>query len=218
MDDGKTRWNRLAPAERKQKAAGCNEISIEALKQAKHRSNEDETNRPLRSHHLPKRGGSCEPFAKQSLPWRHIRNGRDDSHIKRRADKERQHYGSEKVPRTEFFVGLLGGLGDGFEPSHEVRNDLQHQQNRNQRCCGKAGMKIASRAVQGACYRDDGEENQHRSRCQNLESGAGPNTAIVQRGQEQRHYYSEQETRQKHRLVRDAIYLERIQGRNQIAS
>src|SRR5260370_29728207 len=121
MDDGKTRWNRPAPAERKQKAAGCNEISIEALKQAKHRSNEDETNRPLRSHHLPKCGGSCEPFAKQSLPWRHIRNGRDDSHIKRRADKERQHYGSEKSPPTEFFVDLLLGHIEAIRSSYEMR-------------------------------------------------------------------------------------------------
>jgi len=43
---------------------------------------------------------------------------------------------------AELGSGFFGGLADGFESGHKVRNDLNHEQKRNQRAWVKSGGKF----------------------------------------------------------------------------
>jgi len=143
MNGGEARGNGSAAAEREEQAGGGHEISVETLQQAEHRGDKDQPD----SHWLPV---ACEKAAAVGIVCliefatvRRTRLLQPRLHKMRRQQREPERW-REKILASEFLVGFLGYFWHGFEAGHEVRNDLQHQENRNERCGVKSWMKFAT--------------------------------------------------------------------------
>ncbi len=125
-----------APASQgKDQATGGDEVSVEALEQREQSGGEDDLHDPARAHGLLEGDGRHEFFAGEQTPGSYIGDGGNDAGVESNADKYRHPDGAKEALRAEFGAGLFGGLAHRFEASHEIGDNLDHQQNRDQREC-----------------------------------------------------------------------------------
>ena len=137
MDSARARVNQAAASKSKQQAAGGYEVSVEALEQRQQRRRQDHVDNPARAHRALKCDRRHELLTGQFVPRSHECDCGDDNRVKKNADQDRHPYGFEKSLRSRNSgAGFLRGLAHRFESSHEIRDDLQHQQKRDQTAHG----------------------------------------------------------------------------------
>ena len=99
---------------------------------------------------LLERDGRHEFFAGQPAPWSHECDRRDDAGVEENADKDCHPDGAKEASRAEVRAGLFCGLAHRFEAGHEIGDDLNDQQNRNQRSVREQWLDIGRRAAANA--------------------------------------------------------------------
>ena len=122
-----------AASQGKEHAAGRNEISVEAFEERQQGGGEDDVDDPSRPDRLLKCHGRHEFLAGQQSPGSDKGDCRNNAGIEKNADENRHPDGAEEASRSEVRAGFFGGFSDRFEAGHEIRDDLHHQQNRDQR-------------------------------------------------------------------------------------
>jgi len=118
---------------------------------------------------------------------------------------------------AEIRVGFLRVFGYRLETGHEIGNDLQRQEDGEKRTGVKGGLKIPWSAADAADTDERDENKQNHGRHSFLEVGAEADAAVVDGGEKQRESRAQDEAREENRLARDAIQLERIKRRENVA-
>src|SRR5450755_4436354 len=90
------------------------------------------------------RGGKS--LADQFLPRRDVRYRSDRQHIKYRPHKKRGGDRRKKFTPAESWMSFFRNFWHGFKSGHEIRNDLQGEQNRSERRMAKQRPHIRNRA------------------------------------------------------------------------
>ena len=115
--------------------------------------------------------------------WRHGRDERDRSDDAGVEDECRRRSPSrwrEKISRAEIGAGFFRGFAHRFEAGHEIRDDLNHQQNRDQRSVGEQRLEVSGRAAADAQRHKDDEERERAEAGPVLKGGAEADAAIIQ--------------------------------------
>ena len=100
-----------------------------------------------------------ERFMDEGRPGLHKGDHADDRDIKQRARRQGEHDGAKVSPGAKLRARLLGAFGDGLKSGHEVRNNLQHQQYRNQTPMTEKGKEV----VRGAALKAECTEEKEQS-------------------------------------------------------
>ena len=111
-------------------------------------------------------------------------DGRNDACVEKNADEDRHPDGAEKSARAKLRAGFLRGFADRFKSGHEIRDDLNHQQNRDPRSVGEQRLEIRGRTAAHAESDEDDEERECAEAGPVLKRRAEPDAAIVQDGEQ----------------------------------
>ena len=135
--------------------------------------------------------------------------------IEKGADSESEADGLHVACLAELRIGFFGVFGDGFETGHEIRNDLQGEEDGKKWSGVKDGMKICGSAADGADADESDENEEDHARHGLLEIGAEADAAIVDSGEKQGERDTQDEAREENGLAGDAIEFEGIErGKN----
>jgi len=211
VDGGEARSDSAAAGVGKEQARGGGEVSVEALEEAEEGHEENELNGPVLAEAMFEGDGGGEAFAEEGLPGSDVGDGDDTHGVEKSADAESEADGLHVACLAKIRVGFFGVLGDGFKTGHEIRNDLQREENGKEWSGVKCGMKICGSAAEGA-YNEESEEDQEDHAGHGfLEIRAEADTAVVDGGEKQSERDTEDETREENGLAVYAIELERIE-------
>src|ERR1022692_4218939 len=142
--------DQAAAPQGKEQAAGGYEISVEAFEQRQQGCGENDVDDPARAHGALEGNCGHELLTGQLVPWRYECNCGDDDCVEENADQDGHPDGFEKSLAAKLGSGFFGGLADGFESGHEIRDDLNHEEERNQWCVGEERREVARRSFADA--------------------------------------------------------------------
>src|SRR5271168_589920 len=162
MDLASSRVDQATASQSKEQAAGGYEISIETFEQRQKSRGQDYIHDPARAHRPLESYRSHELVVGQFVPGSNECYGGDDDCVEKNADEDGHPDGFEKSLAAKFRGGFFGGLAYGFEAGHEIRDDLQHQQDGNQRRMSEEWWQVVQRTL--ACTeRDENYEQCERA-------------------------------------------------------
>ena len=142
MDGSEAGGDGGAATKREKQTAGSNEVAVEALAEAADAGDDDERDGPVGADGVFKSDGSGEGFAEKRLPGGGERDGDDGENVKAGADEESEDDGAEETARGEAGMSLLGNFRNGFETGHEIRDDLQSEQDGKEWSGAEGGMDV----------------------------------------------------------------------------
>jgi len=161
--------------------------------------------------------GRHERFRRELVPRRDIRDGRNHDDVENKTDDDGRPDSAEISARTEFGICFLGGLGDRFVSGHEVRNDLQDENNRNERSMREKRREICGRAF-GNTAENEHDEECERAECSPVLKGcAQADTAIVENGEQEGESEADREMRKVDGLSVDLVKLDGIERRKNVS-
>jgi len=215
VDGGEARSDSAAAGVGEEQPGGGGEVSVETLEETEESHDEDELNGPVLAEGILEGEGGGETSAKEGLPGGDVADGEDAESLEKGADSEGEADGVHVAGLAEIGVGFLGVFGDRFETGHEIRNDLQGEEDGEKRSGVENGMEICGSAADGADA-DKGDENEEdHARHGLLEIGAEADATVVDSGEEQSKRNTQNQTRQEDRLATYAIQLVGIErGKN----
>src|ERR1051326_3097491 len=147
MDDSGARVDHTAASQGKEQAAGGDKISVETFEEREQRGRENDVDDPTGAQRLLKGDGGHKFLAGQLMPGSDESNGHDDAGVEQDADEDRHPDRAKEATGTEVRAGLFGRFADGFEAGHEIGDDLNHQQNRDERSMREQRRKVNGRAA-----------------------------------------------------------------------
>src|SRR5580700_216062 len=218
MDLSGSGIDEAAASQGKQQAAGGYEISIEAFEKREQCRRQDCVDDPARADGALESYGGHELVVGQFVPGSNKSYGGDDDCIEKNADQNGHPDGLEKSLPAKFGRGLFGGLAYGLESGHEIRDDLQHQEDGNQRLMSEEWREVVQRALAYADRDKNDKQGEGAEGCPVLEGGAEADAAVVQGGEQRREAETDDQVREVNRASGDAVDLDRIERRNNVTS
>ena len=216
MNGGKPGRGRSAPGKGKQQAGGGREISVKTLEKPKEAHHQNQFGGPVRLQRALKCNCRCKPVAEQRAPGGNVSDGEHGERVEECAHTESHADGDQVPAAAETGSRFFRILWRGFKAGHEIRHDLERQENGDQRRGGKRRTKVRRVAVGGAQGSDHHEEEQHGGGHGFLEIGAQPNATIVEHAEKNGQRGAKQKAREKHGLAGHSIKLDAIQPRNNV--
>jgi hypothetical protein len=188
------------------------------LEETEEGHDEDELDGPVFAEGVFEGEGGGETFAEEGLPGGDVANGQNAESVEKGADSEGEADGMHVAGFAEIGVGFLGIFWGGFESGHEVRNDLQSEEDGKKRSGAENGVEICGSAADGADADESDENEEDHARHGLLEIGAEADAAVVDGGEEQGKSDAENQTRKEDGLASDAIQRERIERGENVGS
>src|ERR1022692_1175575 len=144
------------------------------------------------------------------MPWSHECDSGDDDCVKENAYQDGHRDGLEKFLTAKLGSGFFGRLANGFEPGHEIRDDLNHQQEGNQWRVGEEWRKVARRSFACADGYENYEQGERAEGCPVLEGRAEADTAVIQCSEQRGEAETEDKVWEIDGASGDAVDLDRI--------
>src|SRR5580658_3625377 len=217
MDLSGSGIDEAAASQGKQQAAGGYEISIEAFEKREQCRRQDCVDDPARADGALESYGGHELVVGQFVPGSNESYGGDDDCIEKNADQSGHPDGLEKSLPAKFGRGFFGGLAYGFESGHEIRDDLQDEQDGNEPRVREEWRQV----VKGTLAHPDRDKNDKQGEgaegCPVLESGAEADAAVVQHGEQRREAETDEQVWEINGAPGDAVDFDGIERRNNVA-
>src|SRR5713101_8423790 len=184
MDLADAGVDQAAASQGEQQAAGSDEVSVETFEQRQERRRQNNVDDSARAHCPLKRDGGHEFFAGQIVPRSYICDCGDDHGVENNSDQYGHPYGFEKSGPAKFGSGFFSSFANRLESGHEIGDDLNYEQERNQGRVGEEWREVARRTLAYAKSDEDDEQGERAEGGPVLKSCAEADAAIVQRGEQ----------------------------------
>src|ERR1700716_1294929 len=151
-------------------------------------------------------GNRChELLANQLVPWRDETDGGYHNRVEENADGNGHPDGTNEMLATEVGARFFRGLAYGFESGHEIRHDLNDQQNRNQWGMRKQGREVARRTPARTQRHKYDEERESAKAGPILKHSAQADAAVIQHGEKRRKAESDRKMRKENGAPGNAV-------------
>ena len=207
--------DQVAPPDRVEHARRGDEVAVEDFQQRQERAEQDQLRDPVRAERSLE--GDLGPYVTGDnlLPRVHVGDDGDDENVEEEAGDERGIDRPAEIARIESGLGLLGSFGDRLEAGHEIRHDLQHQENRQPRRLPGCEQRqhVRRRSLGKPEQREDRERHEQAERHHVLENPARLDAAVVDAGHQRREREADREARCVDRAAADRVELVAVERR-----
>src|SRR6266516_3529151 len=223
MDGPGARGDHAPASHREEQPAGGDEVSVEALEEGQQGGGENDVDDPssgkaVRTKRLLEGHGRHELLAGEQAPLRDERNRGDDACVEENADDDGHPDCAKESAAVEVGVGLFSRFADGLESGHEVRDNLNDEQNRYQRCVREERGEIGWSTRTHAHENEDDKENKRTEAGPVLERSAEENAAIVEDGQQRGQAQADDKMREIYGASGDAVEFDGIKDGKDVGS
>src|SRR5262249_51063656 len=165
MDAGEGRVDKAALPDPEEQPGRGDEVAVEDLQQRQERGEDDDARDDGRAEGALEGGLGAEMPRDELLPGKDVRRHGHNRRVEDDPDGAGEYDRAAEVARIEAGPRLLRFLADRLEAGHEVRNDLQDEQDREPGAA-RAGVREERLPVGGVSPREtqDGEGGEDREK------------------------------------------------------
>src|SRR5262245_18968748 len=158
MDAGEGRVDKAALPDPEEQPGRGDEVAVEDLQQRQERGEDDDARDDGRAEGPLEGGLGAEMPRDELLPGKDVRRDGHDRRVEEDPDGAGENDRAAEVARIEPGPRLLGFLADRLEPGHEVRDDLEDEEDREPGAAS-AGVREERMPVRRVSLREtqDGE-------------------------------------------------------------